>query len=302
MMNNYTSLRRRNNGTFLAAVALVLCVAVSAAMLFSRLSGYSAVKTQQYIPLTVSNGATKVTAVQRQVAVRQTASLLSASDAQRAVRLDETVTDPGFRVEDADTVWEGQTNVEIFRVSYENGQGEVTVHSAGADKLMAPGTENEYCFTLQNTGDVNLDYTLEIAAWFSDGENTIPVVVRLQDYAGKYLLGSADGYADVLELNGVKETNSISAGYIAPYTLQWQWPFAGDDEYDTWLGNLAQDADITLTIAIRTTAEAGGEGGLPDTGDRGLTVPVAALVLSGTALLLLVIPFKRKREDEDAKK
>jgi hypothetical protein len=39
-----------------------------------------------------------------------------------------------------------------------------------------------------------------------------------------------------------------------PYILQWRWPFDIDDEYDTMLGNLAVEEDISLTIVIRTTA------------------------------------------------
>ena len=43
-----------------AAAALLLCVVLSAAMLFSRLAAYSMQDHRQYIPLTKSNGITKV--------------------------------------------------------------------------------------------------------------------------------------------------------------------------------------------------------------------------------------------------
>lgn len=297
-MNDYASLKKQNSSPFFAVVALLLCVVLSASVLFGRLVAHTAQTSAQRIPLTVSNGVTKVTQIQRESTQHSPAvTQLSA----RVMPLDETETNPGFQVEDASTVWEGQTDVEIFRVAYENGQGQVTVNSATGDKVLAPGTENEYRFTLHNTGDVDLDYTLEIAAWFSDGQTAIPVVVRLLDYEDKYLLGSPEGYADVLELNSVKEENSISAGYIAPYTLQWQWPFEGDDEYDTWLGNLAQDTDITLTIAIRTTAQQGSGGGLPDTGDRGITLAAVVMVGSLGGLLVIALLPKRRREERNGR-
>ena len=305
-MNEYSHLRRQKRSMLFPVVALALCVVLSASVLFSRLIGYSESQRQLFVPLTESNGVTKVDSFQRVSAQAPSVQLLSQRSEAVIVPLDNEDTNPtvkpvnpGFQVEDENTVWEGKTDVEIFRLSYENGEGQITVNSGRGDKVIAPGTENEYRFTLQNTGDVNLDYTLEMEAYFSDGEKMIPVEARVVDYTGKYLVGSADSYADVLELNEVSEKGSISAGYIAPYTLQWQWPFEGDDAYDTWLGNMAMEEDITLTIVIRTTAEYGGEGGQPpQTGDNG-TVMVAAVVMVGSfaGLLVVLLLPKRKREE-----
>ena len=300
-MQEYSHLRQQKKSLLIPVVALALCVILSASVLFSRLVGFVTEDVSLMIPLTESNGVTKVSAIQRVSAEAPRVQQLSLR--QQAVLLDNETTppatkpvNPGFQVEDENTVWEGQTDVEIFRVSYENGAGQITVQSGKGDKVIAPGTENEYAFTLHNTGDVPLDYTLEMEAYFSDGEKMIPVVARVVDYNGKYLVGSADSFADVLELNSVREQGSLSAGYIAPYTLQWQWPFEGDDDYDTWLGNLAAEEDITLTIVIRTSAEYGGEGGKPpQTGDQDILI--AALVMTGSmiGLMVLLLP-KRNRE------
>lgn len=297
-MNNYSSLKKQNKSPFFAVVALALCVVISACVLFSRIVTYTPQEAALRIPLTESNGVTSVTAAQRPQAAHTAPriALLSASGAQNLTA------NPGFEAGDENTVWQSQTSVEIFRASYENGEGQVTVNSHNGEKLLAPGTENEYKFTLKNTGNVDLDYTLQIEAYFSDGEKAIPVVARLVDYQGRYVAGSADGYVDVLELNNVSISESISAGYIAPYTLQWQWPFDGDDTYDTWLGNLAMEEDITLTIVIRTTAEYGGQGGLPDTGDHSnLLLPAVIMVASFAGLLTVLLLPKRKRRDKDAK-
>ena len=297
-MQEYTHLRQQKS-MLIPVVALALCVILSASVLFSRLVGFVAADVSLMIPLTESNGVTKVASFQRVQTQAPSAALLC--NYEIVLVDDETVkptepANPGFQVEDKNTVWEGQTNVEIFRVSYENGEGQITVQSGKGDKVIAPGTENEYSFTLHNTGDAPLDYVLEMEAYFSDGEKVIPVKARVVDYNGKYLIGSADGFADVLELNTVHEQGSLSAGYIAPYTLQWQWPFEGDDDYDTWLGNLAAEEDITLTIVIRTTAEFGGEGGKPpQTGDFDIVIAVLVMTGSMIGLMVLLLP-KRNRE------
>ena len=296
-MQDYAALRRQKKNMLFPVVALALCVILSATLLFSRLVGFVARDASLMIPLTESNGVTKVHTVHRVNAEAHSARPLSLR--QQAVLLEEETTvpaNPGFQVEDENTVWEGKTDVEIFRVSYENGEGQITVQSGKGDKVIAPGTENEYTFTLHNTGDVGLNYTLEMEAYFSDGIEKIPVEARVIDYEGKYLVGSADGYEDVLALNDVSVKNGISAGYMAPYTLQWQWPFEGNDQLDTLLGNLSETQDVTLTIVIRTTAEMGGEGGQPpsQTGDGAIMIAGAVMVCSMIGLVVLLLPKKKQ--------
>jgi LPXTG-motif cell wall-anchored protein len=211
---------------------------------------------------------------------------------------------PGFRTYDENTVWASHTDVEIFRISYKNGSGQVTVNSSNGDKLLAPGTTNRYQFALENTGNVALDYTLSMEAYFSHQDHPIPIYARVVDYKGNYLLGTAENTVDVLGLNDVQKSGSLTAGYIAPYTLEWEWPFELDDQYDTMLGNMAVDEDITLTIVIKTTAsyseKPDTEAGLPQTGDdTNILLLTGLMVASGAALLFLVI-FRPKQEEENA--
>lgn len=162
--------------------------------------------------------------------------------------------DPDITVHDDVRTWETETAVDIFKIAYENGEAVVTVDGMG-DKVIAPGTGNEYTFYLKNTGNVMLDYTLEIEAFFTPDTQPIPVEARLKGYDGTYLLGAKDIWADVLELNQVKDEASISVNRYAYYTLEWQWPYeSGDDAYDTLLGNMAVNEDLTLTIVIKTVA------------------------------------------------
>lgn len=303
-MRTYKNLQRQSNSILIPIAALALCILLSGTMLFSRLATFVTMQQQLYIPLTESNGVTKVTSNQRLQALgaQQVRPVANGNIIPLDKKTnDDTVLvpkDPIFKVEDENTVWEGHTQVEIFRVSYENGEGKITVQSGKGDKVIAPGTSNEYAFTLKNTGKESLDYTLEMEAYFSNEEFAIPVVVRLLDYQGTYLLGNDEAYTDVLDLNQVNESGSLSAGYIAPYTLQWQWPFEGDDAYDTLLGNMAVDEDLTLTIVIRTVAEYGGEGGMPPyTGDSGMMVWAIVMVASFAGLLLILLLGKDKRKE-----
>lgn len=304
-MNNYASLRRRKPSIWIPVVALALCVALSASMLFSRIVGFSTHKTLQYIPLTVSNGTTEVTVLQRQLSQAPSVSLLSATDRQ-VVKLEET------KPTQTEEAWLTLTELELFCVFYEDSEGRVYVQSANGDKIVAPGTSNSYTFSLINTADFGLDYDIEVEAYFEveGGNEKVPVELRLFDHNGNYLIGSPDEFEDLADVNVATGEGSVSSDYIVPYTLEWRWPFEGDDVdlddlYDTGLGDyfvsVETNTQVSFVMEVRTYAEKGGEGGIPDTGDRSLTVPMIALGASASALVFLLIPVKRKREDEDAR-
>ncbi len=300
-MNDYARLRKQNKSRVTSVAALALCVVVSACMLFGRLVNYTAADTCQYIPLTQSNGITHVTAVDGGEAVR-----LAPDSSVLMSPVVLTQQKPGFEVYDENTVWSGETVVEIFRVSYDNENGEVTVHSRGGDKVLAPGTGNTYEFALENTGNVSLDYTMSMEAYFSNDELPIPVDVRVTDYQGNYLAGSAESKADVMQLNEVQQSDVVAAGNIYPYTLEWEWPYeSGNDEYDTMLGNLAVEEDISLTIVIKTTATCDEDpknpGGIPQTGDTNdVGMLMTVLVLSVSGFFLTVMLLRKDEQDEKA--
>ena len=296
-MNHYPALRKLNNSRAMALTVLALCVVISGCMLFSRLMHYVAADDCQYIPLTQSNGITRVMENSRDTARLAPNTKLLMSPA--------LLSSPSFRVTDDNTVWSGETQVEIFRVSYDNASGEVVVQSKGGDKVLAPGTSNTYEFALENTGNVALDYTMSMEAYFSHNEYPIPVQVRVTDYQKNLLTGSETAMADVMALNNVKQSGVIAAGKVYPYTLEWEWPFeGGDDAYDTLLGNLANEEDITLTIVINTTAtcniDPNANGGVPKTGDTSnIGMLTATLVLSLSGFAMVVLLLRRKGEQDE---
>ena len=202
-------------------------------------------------------------------------------------------------------VWKKKTNVELFKVSYENGEAVVTVQSADGSKVIAPGTENSYTFKLKNTGEVAMDYTLEVDAVFAPEGIEIPIAARLCRYDRKWVVGNRDGYASVAKLNAAKDNATLGAGRYTYYTLDWSWPYEGDtDEMDTMLGSLAKEQELTFTISIHTIArasddpEAGG-GILPQTGDSSKPVLWTCIAAISFVLIFLpLIPVRRKRRDE----
>ena len=289
-MSEYASLRQKNIRRLPAVLILFLCVVLSGCMLFSRLMLFTPTDTRHYIPLTRGNGLTNVTVTP---AAPRTAAfgsplLLSAR--------------PGFQVVDDGTVWSSETDIEIFRVSYQNGESQVTVNSQNGEAVLAPGTSNSYQFVLENTGNVPLQYTMSMEAYFSHTDYPIPISVRLTDLNGEYLLGSEENAAPVMELNGVSREGTVRVDHLVPYTLQWEWPFSEDDAYDTLLGNMATEEDITLTIVIRTTASYTdspnpGDDEPPQTGDT-TSIAFLLLLMVGSFAGMLVLLLPRKKQEE----
>ncbi len=211
---------------------------------------------------------------------------------------------PGFEASDDNTVWSTKTDVEIFRVSYVNGEQVITVQSADGDKVIAPGTENSYTFKLKNTGNVPIKYNVQINAKFEPAGITIPITARLSRHDGKWITGDGtNAYVSVPKLDVAEDEANLDAGRFTYYTLDWQWPFeSGNDERDTLLGNMAVDEDLTFTIEIVTYAEYDGEGediGIlpPQTGDNSrlalwITIAVSSLVI---IVVLLIVDRREKR-------
>lgn len=156
--------------------------------------------------------------------------------------------------EDAISVWDTDTQVDIFKVSYVNGRNEITV-SGNGDKVIAPGTGNIYEFRLKNNSSSYGDYKVMLEAFFTNNDGiTIPVEARFSG-AGGYLIGSESEWRPVCDLNGLEDSGTLEEFSTAIYTLEWRWPFDdGEDTLDTFLGNMTDDEAMTLTIRIMTEA------------------------------------------------
>lgn len=212
----------------------------------------------------------------------------------------------GFQVVDDKGVWTTSTPVDIFKVSYENGVGNVFVQSSDGDKIIAPGTSNSYTFKLKNTGDVALDYTVSIDAYFEPLDLSIPIETRLNRYDGLWVVGDLDSYGDVATLDVAEDSAVLGAGRYTYYTLEWRWPFEKDNNFDTLLGNRAMDEDLTFTIVINTIASgnenAHNPGGImpPNTADNSNLVLWVSMSAFSLLMLLFLLLYKREEEEEEA--
>ena len=210
---------------------------------------------------------------------------------------------PGFEASDDNTVWSTNTQVEIFRISYVNGEQVITVNSDNGDKVIAPGTENSYTFKLKNTGNVALDYTVEIDAYFAPADIVIPITGRLNRYDGTWVVGGRDEYIAVPVLDAAEDKGTLGAGKYTYYTLDWLWPFeSGNDELDTMLGNLATEQDLTFTIVIKTTATESSDpyddSGItpPQTGDNTNLTLWIVLAVSSFAMMMFLLFYQNKEK------
>ena len=226
----------------------------------------------------------------------------SSSSGGQGSASNKPTTHPDFEVFDDKTVWTTNTQIDIFKVTYQNDLG-ITASSADGDKLLAPGLGNTYVVKLKNPGDVAMDFTIEFNAYFPDSDIELPITARISRYDGTWVTGYKDRYADVATLDQASDAATVGAGRFVFYSLEWIWPReSGNDAFDTMLGELANGQDIPFRIEISTTAT---ESANPDD-NSGIksppddnSGPLLWIILGGgLALILLFIIFVR-RDDED---
>lgn len=163
--------------------------------------------------------------------------------------------------ESQDKVWESGKNVSIFKTSYENGKGAVTVASQNGDSLIAPGVETIYKFTMYNSGNMaivyetDLDFNLRIGD--KDQKNyTFPLLVRLCTQDGEYLIGNGTEWVNVENAVLSQHIRTLGANSYETFELHLMWQFeGGDDELDTLYGNDSASYGVNLTMGIDTYAE-----------------------------------------------
>lgn len=214
----------------------------------------------------------------------------------------------GLSVSDSDQIWTTDTTVNIF----EHNDSHVSTDGTGsANHTIAPGTENNYTFSLNNDKEYAIKYNLNISGE-NDSEYEIPVMVQILDADGNSLSG---------DMKPIKELNSISSdGSVKPYSstqyqIRWKWDFEnGTDNYDTFLGNKAVDEEIACHINISviseydydTSTDKSDSSDTPSdsstikTGDnRNVTIYILTAILSLGILSLIFVTKKKYNEDSN---
>ncbi|MGN1319961.1 MAG: hypothetical protein ACI4U6_02465 [Acutalibacteraceae bacterium] len=196
--------------------------------------------------------------------------------------------------------------IQIFYAEYGN-DGKISVKSEFGDKVVAPGTENQYDLYVRNVGEVPISYVLEAQSFLTvniDGKQIeIPIEASFSAPNNNYLLGGEDNLEHLAQLDGVNDSSGLSPKHQAKYTLHWNWPFEGDDELDTLLGNLADEGEeLKVKVAFNLTAvyDPDAEGGSPITGDL-ITVRILVALFVITVLfgLILLLFWKKREQDEE---
>ena len=308
---------------WLSVLILLVCVAATTIAFLSRLDGFllddegaisliteNTSGTEDSIDETEDTQGSGTTATQAPTTEQEPTSNTDTTGAQETDPATSTTPlatqpprNPGFEASDDNTVWSTNTQVEIFRISYVNGEQIITVNSDNGDKIIAPGTENSYTFKLKNTGNVALDYTVEVDAYFTPADIEIPITGRLNRYDGKWVVGGKDEYAKVPVLDAAEDNGTLGAGKYTYYTLDWLWPFeSGNDELDTMLGNLATEQDLTFTIVIKTTATESfdpyDDSGItpPQTGDNTNLTLWIVLAVGSFAMMMFLLFYQNKEK------
>ncbi len=201
-------------------------------------------------------------------------------------------------------------DLEIFRVSYSNKTGEITVKSSNGDKLIAPGTDWKYSFTLRNTKEVSINYRMRVQAFVEGTDLALPVKARMRGPKGWMTGKKSSAYVPVLDLDGLRDSGVLARDHIADYRLSWKWPFESGgeeaDAFDTMLGDMAVEDDIVLTIRLSIYAwddeEPDKPGGrpVPPTGDNfSAGIWIAAMIISFFAFILVLADSRRRKSEQN---
>lgn len=171
---------------------------------------------------------------------------------------------PSVDIEDSNEgggKWKSGKNVDMFKAQYENGEGTPTVVSQDGTKLIAPGTKTTYRFTMNNDGNMAVDYFTDLDFVLKIGNETVtdyqfPLQVRLLNDRGEYLIGNENTYEQVAKASLDQYRSILGAKSFETFELQLIWLFeGGNDELDTMYGDLSAEKGVTLTLTINTTAE-----------------------------------------------
>ena len=186
--------------------------------------------------------------------------------------------EPEFVTDDDKAAWTTGRDIDIFKSDYSNGEGQTTVSSSDGTKVVAPGTETMYNFAMQNSGNMavvyatDLDFRLKIGDEVVSSEN-FPLKARLVNSQGEYLIGGENEWIQIHDATLTQYQSQLGASCFEDFQLQLLWEFdSGNDELDTYYGDVAVTEGVTLTLTINTYAvehdDPRAEGGKPVSQDN----------------------------------
>jgi len=184
-------------------------------------------------------------------------STASGEDKARVAKWDIEYTD-NINSQTVDITGNDTISFDLFNTIYEVDASTAEEHVAkGSDvMIIAPGTGGKFVLTVTNNSEVDARIKLDLA----ESAHSLPI---------EYSLDGSTYYANFVDINNTNA--AIDLKYIAggtntkDITVFWRWAFVGSestnytssqtDETDTAAGVAAQDADQTITITAKITAE-----------------------------------------------
>ena len=158
---------------------------------------------------------------------------------------------PSVEGGDEEEIWESGKEVTIFKANYVNGKGETTVVSQDGTKLIAPGTQSTYKFTMYNNGnmavvyEIDLDFELKIGDKIQN-ERVFPLKARLSTENGYYLIGDETERVNVADATLSKHVSVLGARSYETFVLELLWEFdGGNDALDTIYGDTSAEKGVT---------------------------------------------------------
>lgn len=285
-----TTKKSNLNGTWTAAAVLLFFVILSAVVIINAfISATENPKTDTTICITENSplaADTSIVATQVVTNANQSVTPLSGN------------ADTGL-LQDR---WIKTTHLDIFKQEYSNVKSD---GSGNIKKVIAPGTSNDYTFSLQNSKNFNVKYSLEITGG-NNSEHNIPIQLMIIDSNGASLTNGE--WVELQDFDKAADTGTINSKNEKQYTIRWKWDFEnGSDSYDTFLGNTSVTEEIPCHISINVIAESdlgslSGSSNRPSfndvidsllTGESGnIWAVVGVLIASG---ILIIILIKKKR-------
>lgn len=147
-------------------------------------------------------------------------------------------------------VWTNTAQIDIFKHNDSHVESDGT---GTANNVIAPGTSNDYTFSLQNSKDFGVKYTLEITGG-NDSDYKIPIQLTVENGSGNSLTNGK--WVELENFSKLTDVGKITSNSQNQYIIRWKWNFEnGSDDYDTFLGDTAVSEEIPCHISINVIAE-----------------------------------------------
>lgn len=160
-------------------------------------------------------------------------------------------------VSDAEQVWSGTTEINLFGCSYINDQEKESVRSENQQKVIAPGTQDQYLFRVTNQGTQPIRYQI----WYETEEKASGMYLPIESEMERLSVDEAGTGIEQEAEDSKIETDRKRELLLQPetsdqYRFQWKWLYERDDDlYDTRLGNLAVEQELKYIVKIHVRAE-----------------------------------------------